>query len=1383
MAQRVPFYFMTEIYNSFEKLSLEHKKVFALMLMYGLPVSMSKFLQAVSFAGLKSPKTGKSLLSVELGKILRELEGKGLVIGQSGYPWQVDKTAQILFQHPFVQEHYNDWLPDINQAHDRLIKQERHSPWNYRSLADDMKKALVLHPFRLIMHDPELTARQKQRAFARQLQCIEHSEPFVQLFFSHMDELSDSPLEVWPLLPDELKLAFFESQKARVLALEQGSDVLELFSRMEMPVLCWISLAEIYLLMGEVEKARRILDNVNDGPERFGWVSSLKALQKYLEGDRKGAIALFELTLKQYKKQTRKRKNYYPYLAGIFYVLAMMQEDMDQYRTRIKDFLTAGQAGQGPEVHYFRLLNLLFKSLDEENEEFFADRLPSENWLKGSILEIVVYVVFMCWGNHSARLKTCALWSKGRANMKQSGFEGMSRHLTDLARQKEGAVLARPGAVGEDWQRALTRLEQLVQPRAGAARNRQISETRIAWIVFCEEHYSSVQPKLQKRTKAGGWTKGRNIAVKKLAKGIFDEAELSVQDMTIISCIEVSYEYNGWGSDASYEVDPQKAIPLLAGHPAVLAPDGRPVEISCATPDLVIQKKADKGYSLSFSHPIPSTPGTSFTLHSEHRIEVLEISQQHCDIVKKIGHQLTVPLEGVEKLQSLVSGLAPLVPVQSDLAGIGEELEIVAANSNLQVHLAPVDDGFAAEFLVEPIENSGKLFHPGKGGEHILVELDNKKLQTERDLKKERRIYRQVVRSNDAIGDMEEEPFRFYADGPRQCLELLDALKSCDPQKVNVKWPEGEKLHLHRQLGFSQLSMNIKTSGTDWFAVDGEIAIDDQTMMSMKALLENVGQSPSRFLDMGDEGFLALEQTLFAQLKRLSGITQEGKVHALASGILAEIGENAGQLKSSKYWRDHQKKWESSFDQRFALPSTLQADLRDYQQVGFEWLARLSSLNIGACLADDMGLGKTMQALAIMLLRANNGPALVVAPVSVVPNWIAEIARFAPTLNVVWMIGSAAKRQKMLQDLGPFDVVLCSYGVLAPDQENLSQVEWDMVVLDEAQAIKNHTTKRASAAFSLRAGFKLVTTGTPMENHLGELWSIFRFITPGFLGSYEQFGKRFMTPIEGGHETSADTVLKQLIQPFILRRKKSQVLTELPPKTEITLNVELSQPERAFYESLRREAVEKLAASADQKQPSHVRILAEIMRLRRACCHPKLVDEKLPLESAKLEQLQNLMRELQAGDHKVLIFSQFVGHLQIIKQWLQEEGISFQYLDGSTPVKKRQKAVADFQNGEGDCFLISLKAGGSGLNLTAANYVIHMDPWWNPAVEDQASDRAHRIGQKQPVTIYRLVVKDSIEEKILALHKTKRDLADSLLKGADQTGRISADELMNLLGS
>ncbi|MCP4936957.1 MAG: DEAD/DEAH box helicase [bacterium] len=1373
---------MNEQTKNFEKLLDEHKKIFALLLMYGLPVSMSRFLQTVSFAGLKNLETGKNLTSMQLGDILRRVENKGLISGRTGHPWHVEKQAQSLLGHPFVQENYNHWLPDIQKALNTALKSHTSNPWDYRSLSDDMKEALVMQPFKLILHNPEYSNQQKKLAFQEQLQSLEQNDQLVQEFYKNLEGLSDSPQKIWPVLDDKQKFLFFASHKARVLALDQEIVSLEKLTKDDMPDICWFALAELYMLMGNLRKAGSILENTGSAHVRFGWINSLNGLHKYLEGDRTGAIELFEQALREYKKQTRKRKDYFPYTAGLFYVLAMMQEDIDKYHARIKAFLTVGQVEQSYDRQYFRLLDLIFKNQDEEREEFsYADRAPSENWLKGSILDVIVYTVLMCWGNNSTKLKILPLWSKTKAKLQAQGFEGILHHLTDLTEQKKGAVLAPPRPVGEDWQRALTRLEQLVHPKAGKTAAKKSNEARVAWLVTCEEHYSTVQPKLQKRTKAGGWTKGRNIALKKLAKGAFTEAELSVQDMKIISCIEVSYDYNGWGNETSYEVDAQKAIPLLAGHPAAIALDGRPVEINVSVPDLVIKKNRDESYSLTFSQTIPAKPGSSIKKRNDHRIEVLEISAQHCEIVKKIGPKLTVPHEGVKQLQSLVSDLAPLVPVQSDLAGTSNELSSVEACSTLQVHLGPVDEGFAAEFLVEPIDKSGKLFHPGKGGGHILVELGSKKLQTERDLKKEHKHYRDVLHSSDVLRDMEEEPFRFYADGPRQCLELLDALKSCDPQTVNVKWPEGEKLRLHQQLNFSQLSINIKKSGTDWFEVSGEIEIDDKTMMSIAQLLKHVDQSSSRFLDMGEKGFLALEQNLFAQLKRLSGIAQDDRVHALASSVLAEIGENAGKLKSSKYWKDHQSSWERSFDQTHALPSTLQADLRDYQLVGFNWLARLSSLNIGACLADDMGLGKTMQALAILLSRAKNGPALVVAPVSVVPNWIDEMARFAPTLSPVWMIGGAAKRKKMLQELGPFDVVLCSYGVLAPDQENLAKVNWDMVVLDEAQAIKNHTTKRASAAFSLKADFKLVTTGTPMENHLGELWSIFRFITPGFLGSYDKFTQRFITPIEGGHETNARATLKSLIQPFILRRKKSEVLTELPPKTEITLNIELSPQERAFYESLRRDAVEKLATLADQKQPSHVKILAEIMRLRRACCHPRLVDEKLPLDSAKFEQLQNLLRELRAGDHKVLIFSQFVGHLALIKDWLDEVQISYQYLDGSTPVKKRQRAVRDFQNGEGDCFLISLRAGGSGLNLTAANYVIHMDPWWNPAVEDQASDRAHRIGQKQPVTIYRLVVKDSIEEKILALHKTKRDLADTLLEGTDQTGRISASELMNLL--
>lgn len=316
---------------------------------------------------------------------------------------------------------------------------------------------------------------------------------------------------------------------------------------------------------------------------------------------------------------------------------------------------------------------------------------------------------------------------------------------------------------------------------------------------------------------------------------------------------------------------------------------------------------------------------------------------------------------------------------------------------------------------------------------------------------------------------------------------------------------------------------------------------------------------------------------------------------------------------------------------------------------------------------------------------------------------------------------------------------------------------------------------------NLQGGFKLITTGTPIENHLGELWNLFRFVNPGLLSSLESFNQRFAVPIERYGDKQARYRLKKLIQPFLLRRSKNQVLEELPSRTEIVLHVELSREEMALYEALRREAIAKLSESEAAAGQKHLQVLAEIMKLRRACCNARLVMPDTAIESAKLQLFGEVLGELLDNQHKALVFSQFVDHLHIIRDYLDAQKIPYQYLDGSTAAAERKKRVDAFQSGAGDVFLISLKAGGTGLNLTAADYVIHMDPWWNPAVEDQASDRAHRIGQQRPVTIYRLVTKDTIEEKIVDLHHRKRDLADSLLEGTQMSSKISTDDLLRLI--
>ena len=429
-----------------------------------------------------------------------------------------------------------------------------------------------------------------------------------------------------------------------------------------------------------------------------------------------------------------------------------------------------------------------------------------------------------------------------------------------------------------------------------------------------------------------------------------------------------------------------------------------------------------------------------------------------------------------------------------------------------------------------------------------------------------------------------------------------------------------------------------------------------------------------------------------------------------------------------------------------------------------------------------MGLGKTIQALAFLTDRAKTGPALVAAPASVCRNWRAETERFAPALNPI--VFGEGDRESTIKKAKKGDLVIVTYDLMAREEELFTGKKWGTVVLDESQSIKNRATRRSKTAMKLQGGFRLAMTGTPIENHLGELWNLFQFLNPGLLGGIENFVDRFSRPIEKYGDDNRREQLRRLVQPFILRRHKRDVLKDLPAKTEITLNVELPPNERAFYEALRRNAIEKLMSTEEDAQAGqqHLRILAEIMKLRRAACHPVLADKSAGFKSsAKLELFSEIVGELLENGHKALVFSQFVGHLKILEKHLKKQKIAYQYLDGSTPLKKREERIDAFQAGEGEIFLISLKAGGTGLNLTAADYVIHTDPWWNPAVEDQATDRAHRIGQERPVTVYRLVAENTIEEKILQLHAKKRDLADSLLAGTDVSAKLTAKDLMKML--
>jgi len=491
---------------------------------------------------------------------------------------------------------------------------------------------------------------------------------------------------------------------------------------------------------------------------------------------------------------------------------------------------------------------------------------------------------------------------------------------------------------------------------------------------------------------------------------------------------------------------------------------------------------------------------------------------------------------------------------------------------------------------------------------------------------------------------------------------------------------------------------------------------------------------------------------------------------------LEELG--LGTLEGDRAWKVRLAGIRKAMALDPPLPPGLEAELRPYQAEGYRWMARLAQAGFGACLADDMGLGKTLEALALLLARGGQGPALVVAPTSVCANWELEAARFAPGLRVLSLAGG--DRAALLDQAGPMDLVIASYALLHLEGERLQRIPWATVVLDEAQNIKNAFTKRSQSAMALKADFRLVLSGTPMENHLGELWNIFRFLNPGLLGSLEQFQRRYQVPVERDQDPEALRRLKRLTGPFLLRRTKAQVLEELPPRTEITLELEPGKAEAAFLEAMRIRSLEQLdQAVAGEGQA--MLVLAAITKLRRACCSPELAHPGIGIPGSKLEAFLELVAEIRDNGHRALVFSQFVDHLALLRTSLNRLGIPYHYLDGSTPAKERARAVAAFQQGDRALFLISLKAGGTGLNLTGADYVIHMDPWWNPAVEDQASDRAHRIGQTRPVTIYRLVLKGTIEQKIVSLHAQKRQLADRLLEATGAAIRLDAAGLLELL--
>lgn len=464
-------------------------------------------------------------------------------------------------------------------------------------------------------------------------------------------------------------------------------------------------------------------------------------------------------------------------------------------------------------------------------------------------------------------------------------------------------------------------------------------------------------------------------------------------------------------------------------------------------------------------------------------------------------------------------------------------------------------------------------------------------------------------------------------------------------------------------------------------------------------------------------------------------------------------------------------------------PRGLKATLRPYQRDGLNWLQFLREYGLGGILADDMGLGKTVQALAHILVekeaKRSDRPCLIVCPTSLIPNWETEAEKFVPELKVLSLQGK--DRASRFDAIADADLVLTTYPLLSRDAETIMSIEWHMIVLDEAQAIKNPASGATQIVYDLQSRHRLCLTGTPIENHLGEVWSLFNFLMPGMLGNHKDFAKRFRNPIERQKDTKQQTILAGRLKPFVLRRNKSDVAKELSPKTEIIHYVELNPGQRDLYETVRLMAHEKVHEVLSGKgfNRSRIVILDALLKLRQVCCDPRLVklaSAQNIKQNAKLESLTDILPEMVEEGRRILLFSQFTTMLDLIKPELIKGNIPFVELRGDTI--DRKTPVQRFQNCEVPVFLISLKAGGTGLNLTSADTVIHYDPWWNPAVETQATDRAHRIGQTKPVFVYKFIAKGTVEERILEMQNRKRDLAAALFNDSlESSAAFTADDI------
>ncbi len=931
----------------------------------------------------------------------------------------------------------------------------------------------------------------------------------------------------------------------------------------------------------------------------------------------------------------------------------------------------------------------------------------------------------------------------------------------------EGLAAALPRV--ERWMGTVTSLLELIKNEGTTAKNE-----RLYWRLNLRIGQSmEFKPVLQKRGKNGQWSKGRAVSSYYELSQNFDSIDCLPRDRELAIHWK-AMDDDRWNRDRQNRTL-RELMKDMIGHPRIFDTITDKQLTIVEEPLSIVTEKKNGTIRVTLKPAVPESHGIAFA-RKKNVISVSFATDSQMNVARLLENGLNIPATQSARASELFTALGETFTIEGETDVLGEDLPLFEGRSEPQFFVEPFETGVQFRLRAVPCD-SAISFVPGRGKTEFIGLDSMTSVLVKRNFSGEKEKSDMLIESIPLLREQFNDDLHWPIPDPIDALDVLEMIKN-HPTRPILNWPKGESLIIRKSLAADSIFRSVERK-QEWFELGGSIEIEKNLVLSLKTLIALSKESESRFVKMANGEYLALTKTLKQELDTLAALVTPAKgdtvkLHPLALIAMADsyIGE---QFESSREWI---ARFRANHEKKYTLPKGLKVDLRDYQRDGFQWLMRLGESQAGALLADDMGLGKTVQAIALLVARKKEGPALVIAPASLGFNWADEIRRFAPNLKP--QILGTENREEQISKLSGGDILITTYGLVQRNPELFMKSEWNTMILDEAQAVKNTSAKRTQIIKEIPRKFTLITTGTPVENHLGELWNLFDIILPGFLGSAGHFRDSFQLPIERYENKQARQRLKRLISPFILRRTKEEVLTELPPKTEINLTVELGAKEMAFYEALRQEAIDKLA-NPTKEEDQRFQVLAEITKLRQACLSPKLIDKTSTLDSAKIEVLTEKVEELIEGNHQALVFSQFTGFLKMIANALDSKKIPYFYLDGSTPAKDRGDLVNQFQNGDRPIFLISLKAGGSGLNLTNADYVFHMDPWWNPAVEDQASDRAHRIGQERPVTVYRLIAAGSIEEKIIGLHQEKRGLAEALLSDSATSLKLNTTELIDII--